>query len=75
MLELNTTQQPVRLHFIHANRLTEKKQTPLQCEICQYLIVTDFVTSAEEGGYVFGSVCLSVCLSVRRITRKVVNGF
>ena len=22
------------------------------------------VTSAEEGGYVFGSVCLSVCLSV-----------
>jgi len=21
-------------------------------------------TSAEEGGYVFGSVCLSVCLSV-----------
>jgi len=33
------------------------------------------VTSAEEGGYVFGSVCLSVCLSVRRITRKLVNGF
>ena len=23
-----------------------------------------FITSAEEGGYVFGSVCLSVCLSV-----------
>ena len=22
------------------------------------------ITSAEEGGYVFGSVCLSVCLSV-----------
>jgi len=34
-----------------------------------------FVTSAEEGGYVFTSVCLSVCLSVRRITEKVVNGF
>jgi len=33
------------------------------------------VTSAEEGGYVFGAVCLSVCLSVRRITRKLVNGF
>jgi len=33
------------------------------------------ITSAEEGGYVFGSVCLSVCLSVRRITRKLVNGF
>ena len=32
-------------------------------------------TSAEEGGYVFSSVCLSVCLSVRRITRKLVNGF
>ena len=32
-------------------------------------------TSAEEGGYVFGSVCLSVCLSVRLITRKLVNGF
>jgi len=34
-----------------------------------------FITSAEEGGYVFGSVCLSVCLSVRRISRKLVNGF
>ena len=37
------------------------------------------ITSAEEGGYVFGAVCLSVCLfvclSVRRITRKFVNGF
>ena len=33
------------------------------------------ITSAEEGGYVFGAVCLSVCLSVRRITRKLVNGF
>jgi len=33
------------------------------------------VTSAEEGCYVFTSVCLSVCLSVRRITEKVVNGF
>ena len=33
------------------------------------------ITSAEEGGYVFSSVCLSVCLSVRRITRKLVNGF
>jgi len=32
-------------------------------------------TSAEEGGYVFSSVCLSVCLSLRRITRKLVNGF
>ena len=31
--------------------------------------------AAEEGGYVFTSVCLSVCLSVRRITEKVVNGF
>ena len=39
----------------------------------QYCVVV--VTSAEEGGYVFGSVCLSVCLSVRRITRKLVNGF
>ena len=29
-------------------------------------IVANFylITSAEEGGYVFGSVCLSVCLSV-----------
>ena len=25
---------------------------------------SDFITSAEEGGYVFGAVCLSVCLSV-----------
>jgi len=28
------------------------------------------VTSAEEGGDVFTSVCLSVCLSVRRVTKK-----
>jgi len=27
-------------------------------------LVPTFVTSAEEGGYVFGAVCLSVCLSV-----------
>jgi len=26
---------------------------------------TRLFTSAEEGGYVFGAVCLSVCLSVR----------
>ena len=29
------------------------------CSCC-----TVFVTSAEEGGYVFGAVCLSVCLFV-----------
>jgi len=29
----------------------------------------------REGGYVFGSVCLSVCLSVGWITEKVVSGF
>ena len=33
------------------------------------------ITSTEEGGYVFGAVCLSVCLSVHRITRKLVNRF
>ena len=41
--------------------------------------VIALITSAEEGGYVFSSVCLSaclfVCLSVRRITRNLVNGF
>ena len=51
---------------------------------CQSFIkVMMIITSAEEGGYVFGLVCLSVCmfvclsvcLSVRRITRKLVNGF
>jgi len=36
--------------------------------------VVVIVTSAEEGGYVFTSVCLCVCLSVRRITEKAVNG-
>jgi len=35
------------------------------------IIRISFITSAEEGGYVFASVCLSV----RRITEKVVNGF
>jgi len=29
-----------------------------------YLQVTNMVTSAKEGGYVFSSVCLCVCLSV-----------
>jgi len=38
-------------------------------------VVAFLITSAEEGGYVFGSVCLSVCPSVRRITRKLVNRF
>jgi len=38
-------------------------------------MIEKIITSAEEGGYVFGSVCLSVCLSVHRITRKLVNGF
>jgi len=34
------------------------------------------ITSAKEGGYIFGAVCLSVCLSVSpSITRKLVNGF
>jgi len=41
----------------------------------RYFVICYIITSAEEGGYVFGSVCLSVCLSVRRITRKLVNGF
>ena len=34
-------------------------------------VKTMLITSAEEGNYVFTSVCLSVC----RITEKVVNGF
>jgi len=29
---------------------------------------THIITSAEEGGYVFGAVCLSVCLSVGLLT-------
>ena len=28
------------------------------------LFIYDVITSAEEGGCVFGAVCLSVCLSV-----------
>jgi len=28
------------------------------------IIIIIIITSAEEGGYVFGAVCLSVCLSV-----------
>ena len=42
--------------------------------VCAFLSLAIF-TSAEEGGYVFGSVCLSVCLSVHPITRKLVNRF
>ena len=37
-----------------------------------YNDMTALITSAEEGGYV---LVRSVCLSVRRITRKLVNGF
>jgi len=33
------------------------------------------ITSDEEESYVLTSVHFSVCLSVRRITKKVVNGF
>ena len=40
-------------HTLHANRLRSK------------VIETGYkITSAQEGGYVFGSVCLSVCLFV-----------
>ena len=35
------------------------------------IIARGFITSAEEGGYVFPSVCLSVL----RITEEVGNGF
>jgi len=38
-------------------------------------VVRVLITSDEEGGDVFTSVCLSVCLFVRQITEKVVNGF
>ena len=53
----------------------------MQVAVSQNIAQTkhNLITSAEEGGYVFGAVCLSVCLfvclSVRRITRKLVNGF
>jgi len=58
--------------------------------VCNSVSTAASITSLPpptEGGYVFGSVCLSVylfvclfvclsvCLSVRRITRKLVNGF
>ena len=43
------------------------------CSVC-VLTVCSFITSTEEGGHVFTSVCLSVCLFVRR-AQKVVNGF
>ena len=33
------------------------------CYVSDYITACIFI-SAEEGGYVFGSVCLSVCLSV-----------
>jgi len=31
---------------------------------CVFCLCEFLITSAEEGGYVFGSVCLSVCLFV-----------
>ena len=44
------------------------------CPVCEFVSVLwatlpeinvhSFITSAEEGGYVFGAVCLSVCLFV-----------
>ena len=53
-----------------------RQELPDNLKVCgfrQYVLL--LITSTEEGGYVFGSVCLSVCLSARRITRKLVNGF
>ena len=46
------------------NQLTNKNNQS------HYLLAEVIITSAEEGGYVFTSVCLSVCLSLRRITEK-----
>ena len=56
-------------------RLTEMRRTvderdeqlqTLQDELTTvcYLLIIIIITSAEERGYVFGSVCLSVCLFV-----------
>jgi len=43
------------------------------------LLVITIITSAEEGGYVYGSVCLSVfCLSAclyLRLLKNFLNGF
>ena len=36
----------------------------LSSELIVYARFQSIITSAEEGGYVFSSVCLSVCLSV-----------
>ena len=58
-------------------RLASWKNCMLEHGVTDRVTDSILITSAEEGGYVFGSVCLSVCLSVRRIrpTRKLVNGF
>ena len=70
--------QRVRTFAVYA--MFYRPRYSLTGQLLQWLVsvrpsVHLFVTSAEEGSYVFGSVCLSVCLSVRRITRKLVNGF
>jgi len=51
--------------------ITDKLSGYLSVSLATVVYHCQFITSAEEGGYVFGSVCLSV----RRITRKLVNGF
>ena len=39
-------------------------ETVQRIQLSQRLAYPRLITSAEEGGYVFGAVCLSVCLFV-----------
>ena len=53
---------------IFAHKVTHNREAQIQHGQCTFqpfcLSVSDkLVTSAEEGGYVFGLVCLSVCPS------------
>ena len=62
----DTVQKPSVCHGVNVHNFIEIRQTGADIyHTCKMVALrcNGFVTSAEEGGYVFGAVCLSVCLS------------
>jgi len=58
-------QQTSHMNCMSVCNFYEQYISPARHELTGHNIHMAIVTSAEEGGYVFGAVCLSVCLSVR----------
>ena len=57
----------VNQEIYNGERVTQSHNRFVLCGVTDdhlIIILYHFITSAEEGGYVFTSVCLSACLSV-----------